>query len=178
MSANIFKSSPYLDYLGLNIRSQDYRMFCYCSLLSNYGISSVFTNNHRSPNHLIEIQNTPFKNGPMLLTHFWRYLFLPCFSKVFPCVIFQFLTKVGSNTVRVVSKYRVFSGPYSPVFSPDTENKGQKKLRVWKLLTQCIIRPWKNYRLLFWFCLTFICGNVFRNRPSKIFQRLSSTNFT
>ena len=47
------------------------------------------------------------------------------------------------NTVRKVSKYGVFSGPYFPVFGLNTEiygvNYGPKKLRIWTLFTQ-----WKS----------------------------------
>ena len=40
---------------------------------------------------------------------------------------------------RKVSKYVLFSGPYFPVFSPNTGKYGLEKLRVWTLLTQCMI---------------------------------------
>ena len=47
------------------------------------------------------------------------------------------------HTAWKVSKYRVFSGPYFPVFSPTTGKYGQKKLRIWKLLTQ-----WQSTRIM------------------------------
>ena len=37
------------------------------------------------------------------------------------------------------SKYGVFSGPYFPVFSPNTGKYGPEKLRIWTLSTQCFI---------------------------------------
>ena len=47
-------------------------------------------------------------------------------------------------TLREVSKYGVFSSPYflafglnTSVFSPNAENRDQKKLRIWAIFTQC-----------------------------------------
>ena len=41
-------------------------------------------------------------------------------------------------TVWKVSKYRVISGTYFPVFSPIQENTDQKLLLIWTLFTQCM----------------------------------------
>ena len=40
------------------------------------------------------------------------------------------------RALRKISRYRVFSGPYFPVFSPNTGKYGQKKLRIRALFTQ------------------------------------------
>ena len=71
-----------------------------------------------------------------------------------------------------VSKYRVFSGPYSPVFGLNTErhfvslrispysirmreNTDQEKLRIWTLFTQCLPCYLKGKRYLFNKCCRF-----------------------
>ena len=41
-----------------------------------------------------------------------------------------------ANTAWKVTKYRVFSCPYFPIFSPNTWNTDQKKLRIWALFVQ------------------------------------------
>ena len=42
-----------------------------------------------------------------------------------------------ANTARNVSKCRVFSGLYFPLFSPNKEKYGPEKFRICTLLTQC-----------------------------------------
>ena len=42
-----------------------------------------------------------------------------------------------------VSKYGVFSGPYFPVFSPNTGKYGPEKTCIWTLFTQCMCNLWE-----------------------------------
>ena len=68
--------------------------------------------------------------------------FVKCIKMIF---ISATLTKLLRFTAWKVSKYRVFSGPYFPVFSPNTGKYGPEKLRISTLFTQRLHKQECNY---------------------------------
>ena len=76
------------------------------------------------------------------------------FKEVLPVLLFDttsclpYYCKNSTLSLREVSKYGVFSGPYFhvfglnvkiySVFSPNTGTYGPEKLRIWTLFTLCI----------------------------------------
>ena len=92
-------------------------------------LSNIINNCHQNMTLLIELITLQFFHENM------KHLYVTCSSE-------------NSGTVWNVSKYGVFSGPYSVRMQ---ENTDQKKLRIWTLFTQCagkVIQPTSNITCL------------------------------
>ena len=98
-----------------------------------------------------------FFSIPRSWLQYWSYIMIMIEIEI----LVNILRSLFFKTVAVwkVSKFRVFSGPYFPLFGLNTGNYGPKKLWIWSHLLQKSLME----NLIFWavfdicFCVIFGC---------------------